>query len=312
MGDSVSPKVAVVVLNWNGLADTLACVASLKRVAWPGLEIIVVDNGSAASPLAALREREGGEAIDVVELPRNLGYAGGNNVGIRRALAGGADFVWVLNNDTVVDPAALSEMVAAAERHPRAGVIGAKVLRADDPSRLWLAWGVVTWRQSLIGLVGEDAVDDGSYDVEREVPWLPGTSLLLRRPALEEVGAFDAEFFAYHEDVDWAARAAACGWTSLYCGRARIWHAIHGSSGGASNYGGFRKYLSARNSILYARRHGRPHQQLAMAFWILATLPFVFLRRAASGETAGVTIKVRGWLDGLRGRPLPLERLGLR
>lgn len=303
-------RVTAVVLNWNGLSDTLACVASLERIEDPNFRILVVDNGSSVSPHSAIQERF--PAVEVLELPSNLGYAGGNNVGIRRALSAGADFVWVLNNDAVVDPACLAELLAAAGRYPRAGVVGAKVLRTDDPTRLWVAWGTVTWRQSLIRLVGENALDDGRFDVEKEVPWVPGCSLLLRREALEEVGTFDESFFAYHEDVDWAARSRDAGWTSLYCGHAKVWHAVHGSSGGSEHYGGFRKYLSARNSIVYAKRHGRLHQCLSLGFWILVTLPFVFLRRALSGQAAGVGMKVRGWVDGLLGRPIPLKRLGLR
>jgi GT2 family glycosyltransferase len=305
-----SPRVAAVVLNWNGTSDTLACVASLARIDHPNFDIIVVDNGSDLSPATAIAEQF--STVDVVDLPRNLGYAGGNNVGIRRALSREAEFVWVLNNDTVVDPTVLGELLAAAKRNPRAGVVGAKVLQADDPGRLWVAWGTVTWRQSLIGLVGEDAADDGTFDIEREVPWVPGCSLLFRREALDQVGTFEEGFFAYHEDVDWAARAKAAGWVSVYCGKARLWHAVHGSSGGSAHYGGFRKYLSARNSILYARRHGRFDQRVRLALWILVTLPFVFARRAASGEAQGVVMKIRGWIDGILGRPLPLERLGLR
>jgi len=139
--------------------------------------------------------------------------------------------------------------------------VGGKVLRTDRPATLWVAWGRVTWLQSLIALVGEDAPDDGCYAGERAVPWIPGCSLLLRSAALRTVGPFDDDFFAYHEDVEWAARAHAAGWELWYTGAARTLHAVHGSSGGASHYGGFRKYLSARNSVLYAKRHGRPRQE---------------------------------------------------
>lgn len=300
------PSVIAVVLNWNGLEDTVRCVDSLKRTTHQPFDVLVVDNGSLVSPRTRL-----GDAVEVIENQRNLGYAGGNNVGIALALARGADFVWILNNDAYVEPETLSRLVAAAMAHPKAAAVGGKVLRTDRPDTLWVAWGRVTWRQSLIALEGEDAADDGRWDGERAVPWIPGCSLLMRSAALRAVGPFDEDFFAYHEDVEWAARACDAGWGLWYTGAARTWHAVHGSSGGASHYGGFRKYLSARNSVLYARRHGRLWQCAAMGAAILLTLPFQIGRRWLSGEHPGVLLKVRGWWDGLRGRPIPFRELGL-
>lgn len=310
ISELIEPRVTAVVLNWNGLEDTLGCISSLREVIFEHLDILVVDNGSRVSPAREISDRW--SDVEVIELPSNLGYAGGNNVGIRRALASGADYVWILNNDTVVDRESLSQLVAAAERHPKAGVIGAKVLRTDRVDTLWVAWGTVTWRQSLIGLVGEDSPDSERFSEECPVPWVPGCSLLFRRQALEAVGAFDEEFFAYHEDVDWAARASAAGWSSVYCGKATVWHAVHGSSGGVAHYGGFRKYLSARNSVLYARKHGRPWQILWMIVCILATLPAQFARRLVRGEASGIWMKLRGWRDGFLARPIPFKELGLR
>ncbi len=306
---SVTPKVFAIVLNWNGLDDTLACVDSLARVPYTNLHVVVVDNGSRQSPRASI---EGAHpTVDVIENARNLGYAGGNNVGIRHALAQGAEFVWVLNNDTTVEPDSLRNLVETALRHPQAAAVGGKVLRADRPDILWMAWGRVTWRQSLIALDGRNQPDRGRYDVERAVPWLPGCSILFRAEALRQVGLFDEEFFAYHEDVEWAARAHEAGRELWFTGTARIRHAAHGSSGGEEYYGGFRKYLSARNSVLYAKRHGRPWQMALMAGAILLTLPFQFARRRLRGEQEGISMKLRGWWDGLRGRPVPVAELGL-
>jgi GT2 family glycosyltransferase len=305
-----SERVIAVVLNWNGTEDTVACVRSLVALADPRLEIVVVDNGSRTPPDAALAAA--GFDVPVVHTAQNLGYAGGNNLGIRWARERGADFVWVLNNDAEAEAGALAALVEAAHRHPRAGAIGSRVLRGDDPSRIWVAWGRVTWRQSLIELVGENAPDGPAFGVEQEVEWIPGCSILLRAAALDEVGGFDEEFFAYHEDVDWAARAKARGWTSVYAPASRVVHHIHGSSGGASHYGGFRKYLSARNSILYALRHGSVAQRFLLGLSIVVTFPFQLVRRALSGEAAGVWIKQRGWRDGLAGRAIPFEELGLR
>jgi GT2 family glycosyltransferase len=310
VSESRPPRVVAVVLNWNGLEDTMRCLASLARTMHRPLDLLVVDNGSRTSPRDALATA--GADVALIENPRNLGYAGGNNVGIRAALARDADFVWIVNNDATVEPETLGALLATAARHPRAAAVGGKVLRADRADTIWVAWGTVTWLQSLIGLVGTDAPDDGRFDGEHAVPWIPGTSILLRAAALRAIGPFEEEYFAYPEDVEWAARAHAAGWELWYTGAARTRHAVHGSSGGAAHYGGFRKYLSARNSVLYAKRYGNAWQKALMGAAIVATLPFQLARRLPTGEAAGVAIKVRGWIDALRGRPIPFRDLGLQ
>jgi len=176
-----------------------------------------------------------------------------------------------------------------------------------------MTWGTVTWLQSLIALAGQDAEDSPRFDGEHRVKWIPGCSILFRADALRQVGLFDEDFFAYHEDVDWAARAEKLGWELWYTGDSRIDHSIHASSGGeAASYMGFRSYLSARNSVLYALRHGTRAQQARMAAAILVTLPFQWVRRRLRGQQAGVRMKLRGWRDGLARRPIPFEELGLR
>lgn len=305
-----APLVYAVVLDWNGVEDTLRAVAALHALEAPLPRVVVVDNGSRSSPRRRIEERF--PSVAVIETGENLGYAGGNAAGIRHALTAGADFVWVLNNDAMPARDALRELLATASREPRAGAIGSKIVYADRPDVVWATWGEISWLQSLVRLPGQGRPDDGRYDVERKVEWIPGCSIMLRRAALEEVGGFDESFFAYHEDADWGARAAARGWECWYNGRSVVRHAVHGSSGGAAHYGGFRKYLSARNSVLYALRHGTPVQRLRFAAAIVLTLPFQFVRRLFSGEQAGVRMKLRGWRDALAGRPIPLEELGLR
>lgn len=305
------PRVTVVVLDWNGASDTVRCVRSLAAVADEAdVSVLVVDNGSATPTAGALAQA--GLDVPVLRLEENLGYAGGNNAGLREALARGADFAWVLNNDAEVVVGSLAALLDAAARNPRAAALAPRVVRGDDPKRIWVAWGEVTWRQSLVGLVGEDAADGPAWDVERDAPWLPGCALLLRASALAEVGLFDEDFFAYHEDVDWAARAQAKGWSCRYVGASRVVHHIHGSSGGAAHYGGFRKYLSARNSVLYALRHGSVWQRFRLGLSIVVSFPFQLARRALTGEAAGVWIKLRGWKDALAGKPIPFEELGLK
>lgn len=308
MEEAASPRVLVVVLNWNGADDTLACLASLAAVAGPpAFDVLVIDNGSRRSVVPVVRERF--PRVRCLELAENQGYAGGNNVGLRLALAEGYAFAYVLNNDTEVEPGFLAGALAAAG--PRVAAVGAKVLALDEPGRLWMTYGSVDYRQSLIQLAGWGERDDGRYDAERDVEWVPGCAALLSCAALADVGLFDERFFAYHEDVDWCTTARERGWRVVYAPAGVVRHRGHRSLGGPT-YNSPRKYLSARNSILFARKHATPAQKLKLAASIVLTLPFVFLRRLVSGDLQGVGYKVRGWLDGLRDREVPLAALGLR
>jgi hypothetical protein len=299
--------VVAVVLNWNGTADTLACLESLRRADHEDLAIVVVDNGSREPPGALLRARF--PDVTYLETGLNLGYAAGINVGIRRALERGATHVLALNNDTLLDRTAIREALAAAASD--VAIVGAKVLRRDEPRRLCFAYGRVTYRQSLLALVGEGATDGQEFGTRRDVEFVHGCAVLLARAALERIGLFDETFFAYLEDVDLCVRARAAGFRVVFAPGALVYHRTHASTGGPG-YVSARQYLVARNTVLFARKHASTAERARLVAWIVATLPFQLARRLATREHRGVILKVRGYVDALRDRPLPLEELGLR
>ena len=304
-----APRVAVVVLDWNGPDDTLACVASVVASTHRPLDVWVVDNGSRAPVLDEVARRHPG--VRTIANARNLGYAGGNNVGIRAALAAGAGWVLVLNNDARLRPDTVAEMVAVARRDPLIAAVGAKILHLDDPGRLAMAYGEVDYRQSLVRLVGENEPDaPGAYAAERDVDWVSGCAILLARPALEAIGGFDEEFFAYHEEVDWCATARERGLRVVYAPKAVVLHRGSASSGG-STFVSRRQYLTARNMVRFVRKHGSLAERCRFALLFAAMLPTSYVKRRRRGEGEGVLLKLRGALDALRGRPIPRARLGL-
>ncbi len=303
------PSVAVLVLNWNGIDDTMECLESLLRVDYPRMEIIVVDNGSTVSPRARIAAAF--PTVTILETGINKGFSGGNNDGLRYAMDQGHDYAFVLNNDTTVDPAVLREAVAVAESDTRIGVVGVKILAYDQPDRIWVAYGEVTYRQSLVRLIGFYSFDDGRFDTQRDVEWVPGTAMLLRRKALQEVGLFDDDFFAYHEDVDWCVRARNLGYRVVFAPKPIIHHKVSRSSGG-KGYVTPRQYLASRNMVLFVRKHANVLQKLKFISFQVVALPLQYVVRSFTGEQAGVTLKIRGMRDALAGRPLPLAELGLR
>jgi GT2 family glycosyltransferase len=173
-----------------------------------------------------------------------------------------------------------------------------------------MAYGEVTYRQSLVRLVGRDELDTGLYDRERDVDWVSGCAILLSGAAIDALGGFDEEFFAYHEEVDWCARARASGWRVVYAPAAVVTHRGEASSGGGS-YVSRKQYLAGRNMVLFVRRHGSVGERVRFAAFFLGSLPLQYMRRALEGEQRGVALKLRGARDALRGLPLPRAELGL-
>jgi hypothetical protein len=297
-------RVSAVVVHWQDLADTLGCVESVR--AEPGVDVLVVDNGSREPVGDTLAGR-----ATCLRSPENLGYAGGANLGIRAALAGGADVVLVLNNDVRLRQGATASALETLSADRRIGIVGPKVLAREDPSRLWLAWGEVTYGESLVALRGAGEPDGPPYARARDVDWIAGCAMWIGREALVKVGLLDESFFAYHEEVDWCARARAAGWRVVYCPAAVVTHTGRGAAGGKASVR-IRKYFAARNAILFARKHGTVAQRAKLACLLATSLPLQLLWHWPRGSADEVWLKLRGIRDALRGRRPPFEALGLR
>jgi len=295
-----------VIVHWRDAEATLGCVATLRG---EDARIVVVDNGGAA-PLAKRLAALAPEAT-LVPSAENLGYAGGANLGIRHALAAGADVVLLLNDDVRVHPGAVAAGRAALAADPRIAVVGPRVLARDAPGRLWLAWGDVAWGADLVALHGAGAPDGPPYAAGRDADWVAGCALWLRGEALRRVGLFDEAFFAYHEEVDWCARARAAGWRVVYAPEVIVTHGGRGS-GGAAAAVRVRKYLTARNLVLFARKHGDRARRLRVAAALAVSLPLQLLWHLPRGSAGGVWAKIRGVRDALGGRRPPFEALGLK
>ena len=215
-------KVAVIVLNWNGGAHLAPCLESVAAQAGAAIEpaerdLVVVDNGSTDGSADRLEERH--PAFRVLRLPTNRGYAGGNNAGIRWTTA---PLVLLVNNDTVLAPGALDAMCAQAD-DPHTAAVSPRVVYFDD-SRIINAAGLALTRAGEPVTRGRDAPDGPEWDRPAEIFGAHGACVLYRRAALEDVGLFDEDFFAYHEEFDLAWRLRRAGWNARYAPAARVRH----------------------------------------------------------------------------------------
>jgi GT2 family glycosyltransferase len=220
--------VHIVILTFNNSQDTGECLDSLAGLAYPDFAVTVVDNGSCDGSLERLRRDY--PQVTFIRNEENLGFSAGNNVGIRHALQAGADLIWLLNNDTVVHPAALSRLVEAAEAAPRAGILGSKVYFYSEPERVHFAGGRVKKSLGRGIHLGMDGLDDGREGPAVESDFVTGASLAVRAEMIRQVGLLDPGFFLYLEDLDWCLRARRAGWRVLYVPSSRIWHKVNATA----------------------------------------------------------------------------------
>jgi GT2 family glycosyltransferase len=280
------PKVRIIVLNWNGYDVTRECLASLSKIDYPNYGIVLVDNGSTdGSP-----EKLGAEfpVITVIRNKENMGFTGGNNVGIRRALEQGADYILLLNNDTVVATNFLSELIRAGESDGRIGLLNPKILYFEPSDRIWYAGGSFNIWKGIASHRGNREVDRGLYDLPEEVTFITGCAFLIKTEVIRKIGMLDDYLFYACEDTDWTIRSLKAGYKALYVPSSVIWHKesmdVKRNAGKA-----FRDFYNVRNSLLLARRHSKAYHWPSFLF---------YLALMVSNRTAGYLI--RGEFDRVR------------
>lgn len=246
------PKIAIVLLNWNGKRDTLECLASLQKVAYPNVQTIVVDNGSTDDSVAVFRKAYPG--VPILENGENLGFAGGNNPGIEWALRHHAEWVLLLNNDTVVAPDFLDRFLEAAKEQPRAKILGAKILRYDRPEIIDHLGGF--WNPEVGEFVSPHfGEQDHPYFHMRAVDYVCGAALLVHRSVPEKIGLLEPDFFLFWEESDFCYRAKRAGFEVWTAPEAKIWHKVSSSfTGGKPQM----HYFWWRSRLLWIERNCSP------------------------------------------------------
>ena len=293
------PIVYVVVLNWNLKDDTAETVASVYRSTYPNLRILVVDNGSSDGSTEFLREKF--PNLDIVSLDKNVGYAAGNNVGIRRAQAHSADYVLLLNNDTVVDPDCIENLVVAAESEEQLGIVAPVVYYHDHPNKVWQCGAKDRIFPPL-------PVQLTLRDLQRSertcrdlslVDYVTGCAMLVKRNAFDDIGLLDEHYFVYYEDSDFCIRARARGHKIGIACKAKIWHKVAASTKRAVPS---KRYISAKSRITFYRRHNTGFRSVVVALFLIASSVRAISLDLAGGHLDLVRAHLLGLFDGLTGR----------
>lgn len=246
-----SPKIFVVLLNWNGKKDTLECLQSLQKIENPRFYTVIVDNGSTDGSVAVLREAY--PQVPIMETGANLGFAGGNNVAIEWALKKRADWIFLLNNDTIVDPTILTAFLEAAEREPNPKILGAKIYRYHDPKRIDHLGGKWNPKIAEFESLHSGRIDDGtSYETMEKVDYACGAALFIHCSVFEAIGLLEPRFFLFWEETDFCTRARRVGFDVWTAPQAKIWHKVSSSfTGGKPQM----HYFWWRSRLLWIERN---------------------------------------------------------
>ncbi len=280
-----SALVYIVVLNWNGYSDTLVCLNSLLAILYDNYRIIVCDNNSQDKSIDKLQEWSKERSIDLIikyydrepqplfleqqgkansilliQTGANLGFAGGNNIGIKYALADHqCEYIWILNNDTIVDVNALSALVEKCQRDRKIGICGSKLLFFSDPS-LVQAWGGGTYNKwtGVAKELGRGVSIDRVVDevlVDKTIDYVVGASMLVSVDFINDIGLMNEEYFLYHEEVDWSTRAIG-KYSMAYAEQSIVYHKDGGSTGSTKTQAtSLADYYSTRGILIYTKKY---------------------------------------------------------
>ncbi|MCK4592212.1 glycosyltransferase family 2 protein [Candidatus Parcubacteria bacterium] len=244
-------EVYIIVLNWNGKDDTIECIESLQKINYSNYKIVIVDNGSEDDSVSEIKKQF--SEVKIIENKKNLGFAGGNNIGIKYAINSGAGYVLLINNDTTVEENFLSELIEMGESDKKIGILGSKIYFYSEPNRIWFAGGKVNWLKNKGTHIGLDQIDNGQYDKTKETDYLTGCCLLIKREVVEKIGVLAEDYFLYYEDTDFSLRTKNIGYKCIFVPRSKIYHKISRSTKpGSSNY----IYYHTRNGLVLAKRTG--------------------------------------------------------
>lgn len=287
-----SPLVYIITLNWNRRDDTVAFLESALAVDYPSRQVLVVDNASSDSSVETIAARF--PQVELIVNAGNYGFARGMNIGLRRALEAGADYVFLANNDTTIAAPAVERLVKTAEAQ-RAAIVAPAIYYAALPWKIWWLGGVL--RPLLLEVRRIERVPAHHEPAPFAVDFVTGCGLLISRACLERVGLFDERFFMYYEDADYCLRVRKANLRILVEPRAAMYHKVAASSGGSDSPA--ERFLTARSSLQYFRKHAKPWQWLAIGPYRSASALRTLLRLARRRRWDAARAYLRGLREGV-------------
>lgn len=262
-----SPKVTIIILNWNGKNDTIECLESLRRIVYPKYEILIIDNGSTDGSVSYFRKYY--PEIRIIENGKNLGFAEGCNIGIHKSIDIGTDYVLLLNNDTIVESDFLNEMVKLAESKESIGIVGPKICYYDEKNKISRAGEKINKITGKVTIYERNQIDNKYKNQNKKVDLVEGSCFLIKSSLFDKMGFFDPEYFAYAEDIDYCLRAKKENFEIYCCRSTKIYH-----KGSRSSSSCLRTYLLIRNlTLMFAKNISPPSKLLYSIVYLLMLFP---------------------------------------
>jgi GT2 family glycosyltransferase len=293
-----APKVSVVVLNWNAKDILRECIESLIKSKYPLYKIIVADNGSVDGSQQMIESLF--PDVILVENGENLGVPEGKNRGITRALEEEIDYIYTLDNDLIIEPQTIKELVSLLEKNPQIGCAGSIIYYYDRPQMIFSAGHYVDWSQNLVRTRGANQKDSGQLAERGEVDYVGAGAMLTRKAIFNAIGLLDVGFIGYgYDDADFGLRVNRAGYKVVCYSQSKVWHRPFS---GIGKYSFKKKYLESRNAIRFLKIYGNWRNWAKFFFYAIAGLFYASIREGVRGNLRGVVGKARGLYDGLRGR----------
>lgn len=297
-------NVAIIIVNWNGYQDTIDCIKNLSKLKFDNYKLFLVDNCSTNNSYAKLEiflnENNLKFETELIESKINLGFAGGNNIAIKKAKRENFNYFWLLNNDTVVHPNSLTALLEVI-RNNRVGITGSKILYYKSKI-IWFAGGIYNRYSGCTRHIGYKRIDDGKYNSIKEVDFITGCSLLIKKDVIDSIGYLNENYFMYFEDTDYCLRAKRQGWRIMFVPNSIIEHKVSMSSGGEKNSLPFISYYYIRNQYMITLLNSNKFHILAfISIMILAIkkLLKIFIENQ-NEKHKRITFIMRGILDAIR------------
>ncbi|PWV93814.1 hypothetical protein DFQ01_13453 [Paenibacillus cellulosilyticus] len=263
-------KVAVIILNWNSYKDCYDCLKSLEMLERVDYEVFLVDNDSNDDSYIRLQQDYDNRKFDLIihfmKSETNIGFAGGNNIGINAAKILGFQYYWMLNADTEIDSRALYYMIEGINRDPSIGIVGSKIYYFGT-NKIWFAGGNINTLFGTSSHIGQREEDHGQFNNTREVDYISGCSLLFKAEVLDDIGFMTEDYFLYYEESEWNVKAKQAGWLIKLIPDSIVYHKVSSSSGGEQNIAPYVAYYDLRNGYRMVRR-----TQISPMGWLFANV----------------------------------------
>ncbi len=284
----INPNLFIIILNWNGLHDTIECIESLKRSDYKNFQILVVDNGSDADYYRLIEIKE----IELLRLQENIGFAGGANAGIKYALDNNADYILLLNNDTIVSLNFLSLLIKNLTLEENCGIVAPQINYYNAPKKIWSAGGNISKIRGS-GFVLSNKIKN-KEGTNRFVDFVSGCCMLIRKEVFNKVNDFDENYFLYVEDVDFCKRVIDSGFKIMVVPQSKIWHKVNASTLNNNSY--IPLYYNTRNRLYFTKKFFPKFIRITYAYIYLSmTLKFFIWK--IRGEKKKIQVVRRAFRD---------------